>query len=287
MLEENTGLVRRARQESSTTAANSEKRADTMKLNVGALIPTVISVLLLSCSYAVAEPPPTYEAAKELLADVHEKIGHLRTFYCDCPYVRRGDSNGDVDRGACGFKARTDEQNKGDIEWEHVAPASWFGDRLPCWTKGHRLCKRRDGTPYKGRPCCEKPRVDEAFVERHNDPHNLFPAVMEVNNHRRNHPFGTVAGEPRAYGACDFEVDGRLKLAEPAKCVRGEIARALLYMMERYEFDVKMSREELTRWNEGDPPEAWECDRARLIQASTGLANEFVKCSEKGERTAP
>ncbi len=126
--------------------------------------------------------------------------------------------------------------------------------------------------------------VDPAFRAAHNDPHNLFPAGGEVNGDRSAHAYGTVAGEPRAYGACDFEVapgtasgaGGRPSAAEPAARVRGEIARTMLYMADRYGADVRMPREALRAWDRADPPEAWEIARARRIEAATGLRNRFV-----------
>ena len=56
-------------------------------------------------------------------------------------------------------------------------------------------------------------------------------------------------------GGCDFEVGGRRKTAEPARRVWGEIARAMLYMTERYGVDMKAQIQELIRWHEEDPPD--------------------------------
>ena len=97
-------------------------------------------------------------------------------------------------------------------------------------------------------------------------------------------PSATVAGEPRAYGACDFEVGpgtgpgagvGR-RVAEPANRVRGELARAMLYMAERYGVDVRMTPAALRAWHRADPPDAWELERARRIAAATGLRNPWI-----------
>ena len=57
---------------------------------------------------------------------------------------------------------------------------------------------------------------------------------------------------------CDFEVGGRPKVAEPGEGVRGELARAMLYMEERYGVDVRMPREALLEWHENDLPREWE-----------------------------
>ena len=105
---------------------------------------------------------------------------------------------------------------------------------------------------------------------------NLFPASGEINIDRLHHPYGTVPGEDRLYGACDFEVGGSPKVAEPAKCVRGELARAMLYMIDRHGVTIKeMTRDELLAWHRADPPEDWERRRANRIEARPGLRNRY------------
>ena len=235
------------------------------------------SALFLVATSALAQSPERFAGAKKLLAGIHEEIGHLETVYCGCPYVRKGRSGGDIDREACGLEARKNEKRSDRVEWEHVVPASWFGADRVCWKQGNSLCVKKDGKTFKGRKCCLKPGVDPDFVAAHNDPHNLFPAGGEVNGDRLNHPYGTVHDEPRDYGACDFEVGGRPKVAEPSDSVRGELARAMLYMADRYGADVRMVREELLAWHESDPPSEWELARARSIASKTGLANPHLQ----------
>lgn len=86
-----------------------------------------------------------------------------------------------------------------------------------------------------------------------------------------------MQSEPRAYGTCDFELGGIPKVAEPAADVRGELARAMLYMTERYGADVRMTRDELLVWHRADPPDAWEIERARRIEAAIGLRNSYIE----------
>ena len=236
----------------------------------------VLAALLSSPSTASAQSPETFAEAKRLLAGIHEDIGHLRTLYCGCPYVRKGRSGGDIDREACGLEARSNEQRSDRVEWEHVVPASWFGRERACWTQGHELCVKSDGTPFKGRQCCTKRGVDPAFMAAYTNPHNLFPAGGEVNGDRSAHPFGTVEGEPREYGTCDFEVGGWPKMAEPTESVRGEIARAMLYMADRYGVDVRMGRGELLNWHQSDPVAVWERERESRIEARTGIRNSYI-----------
>ena len=234
------------------------------------------AALFLLAAPVFGQSPERFAAAKKLLAGIHQEIGHLETLYCGCPYVRKGRSGGDIDRETCGLEARKNDKRSDRVEWEHVVPASWFGSARACWQTGHVLCVKKNGKSFKGRECCLEPGVDPEFVAAHNDPHNLFPAGGEVNGDRLNHPYGTVDGEARAYGTCDFEVGGSPKVAEPAESVRGELARAMLYMTDRYQVDVRVKREELMEWHEVDPPDNWETERARRIDAATGLKNPFI-----------
>ncbi len=233
-------------------------------------------VLLLMSSAMAHEPPATFSAAKKFLADLHEEIGHLKTIYCGCPYTRTTASGGDVDRDACGLKARSNETRSDRVEWEHVVPASWFGQTRACW-KLKEKAYPAECTSLSGRKCCEK--VNDSFDLAHNDPNNLFPSSGEVNADRSNHPYGDVPGEDREYGRCDFEM-GKVadrKVAEPGKGkLRGPLARAMLYMAQVYGVDVKLSLETVWQWHQDNPPESWEIRRAALIAERTGLRNEWV-----------
>ena len=240
----------------------------------------VAAALLMSSAPAMGQSPETFGAAKKLLSDIHDDIGHLETLYCGCPYTRKGRSGGDIDRDACGLETRKNDERSDRVEWEHVVPASWLGRGRACWSEGHELCVKSDGTPFKGRECCTKRGVDPAFMAAHNDPYNLFPAGGEVNGDRSAYPYGTVEGELREYGSCDFEVGGEPKVVEPADNVRGEIARAMRYMADRYAADVGMAHDDLLKWHEADPPAGWERDRAKRIRAETGLENPYIEVGE-------
>ena len=238
-----------------------------------------VITLCVLCAYtagAPAQPPETFGAAKKLAADIHEAIGHQITVYCGCPYDRKGRSGGDLDRDACAMKARKNEKRSDRLEWEHVVPASWIGEKHSCWSVGHDLCVKSDGTRFKGRKCCTKRGVDPDFLEAHNDLHNLLPSGGELNGDRLNHPFGEVTGEPRAYGECDFEVAAAPKVAEPAETVRGEIARAMLYMAEQYGVNVRMPDDVLLEWHKGDAVEPWERERAKRIERATARTNRYI-----------
>lgn len=222
-------------------------------------------------------PSRSFYKAKRLVAGIHEEIGYQRTLYCGCPYERKGKSGGDLDRETCGLKARRNDERSDRLEWEHVVTAKQGSKGRACWIEGHPSCVKKNGKRFKGRPCCLKRGVDEAFRVFHNDPHNLFPTGGEINGDRWRWPFGEVRGEVREYGDCDFEVGGKPKRAEVAATARGEVARAILYVKERYGIASNLSQEELERWDRSDPPQAWECRRAALIRERTGMNQPFVE----------
>ena len=239
----------------------------------------MVAVLFVFAASVHAEPPKSDDAAKRLLSDIHEEIGHLVTLYCGCPYERARNTSGDINSEPCGHETRTDKTRSGKVEWEHVTPAAWFGAHRSCW-KGDDQCVRQGGKdkgkPYGSRECCKKSGVDPEFRLAYADPHNLFPADGELNNDRKDYSYGTVAGETRHYGACDFEVAGSSKIVEPDERVRGELARAMLYMADKHGARLRMPHYKLLRWHEADPPEEWERRRAHYIEAKTGLRNPYI-----------
>ena len=235
----------------------------------------LIVLTLINGMPASADPLSSFQKSKNFLADLHEEIGHLETIYCGCPYARTTSSGGDVDREACGLKARSNETRSDRVEWEHVVPASWYGNTRACWILKDVAYSECAGK--NGRKCCEK--VNDEFRIAHNDPNNLYPSSGEVNGDRLNYPYGEVLGEPRSYGVCNFEVAtvSGTKVAEPPEgAVRGVLARSMLYMAEVYGADVRLPMETVWSWHTENPPSPWEIERARLIAERTGLRNRWV-----------
>ena len=194
----------------------------------------------------------SFSTAKKWLYD---KIyyDHRVTFYCGCRY----DTDRQVDLTSCGVIPRKNADRAKRVEAEHVFPAHQFGNFRECWRAPEKVC----GEKMSGRKCCEK--SDPVFVAAHNDLHNLFPAVGEVNGDRSNYNWGMIAGEKREYGQCNIEVDSSIRRAEPPEGVMGDIARTMFYMSDTYRFNLSRQDEQLyTAWSRMDPPDAWE-DRAQ------------------------
>ncbi|HHL18444.1 MAG TPA: endonuclease I [Thiothrix sp.] len=217
----------------------------------------------------IPKPIGSFGTAKKKLYNKIYK-GHQRTLYCDCKFT----TTGKVYLGSCGVDSRKNERRAKQLEAEHVFPAYHMGQNRACWTQ--KLCTNSKGEPFKGRKCCEK--QDKVFRVAHNDLHNLYPAVGEINGDRSNYKFGMIAGEKRAYGQCDFEVDKEAKRAEPPENVRGNIARTYFYMSKTYNMPIsKQQRQMFEAWNKSDPVDDWERERNQRIEKLQGNKNPYIK----------
>lgn len=211
----------------------------------------------------------SFSKAKKLLQR-QVYADHTITFYCDCPF--QGKKLMPCEK----YTAKRPGKRASRIEWEHVVPASHFGQSLPEWRNGHPDCVQRDGDHFKGRNCARKINLRFRYMEA--DMYNLVPAIGEINGLRSNYRYDMVAGEDREFGPCDFEIESRV--AEPPKRVWGDIARTYKYMEAAYPGQGVMSRanEKLYEaWDKQDPVDAWECERCKRIEAIQGNENPFVK----------
>lgn len=240
-------------------------------------------LLLFACLYSCtmhAEPPSrpfaSFDKAKRVARDAIY-AGHHSDFYCGCAFAaNKTASGGVIDPAACGYKSRKNKTRGKVLEWEHVVPAYFFGHTRACWSKGHKECVTSKGKAFKGRECCA--RVDKTFKRIEADLHNLTPAVGELNGDRSNLPYGLVADEPRAYGACNFEIGGKPRVTEPPDEVRGDAARIWFYMVETYAIKITAPQRKLfMEWASSDPVDEWERLRNKRIAAAQGNMNSHVK----------
>lgn len=208
-----------------------------------------------------ARHPRDFDEAKSILKKVYARGTEI---YCGCPYDLGQKDR--IDEAACGYKGHGNRSKR--IEWEHVVPASVFGQRFKEWKEGHPDCERR-GRKEKGRECARA--TSEVFARMEADLYNLLPSLGELNAARSNYPFGEVGGEPREFGRCDFEVEH--KVAEPRREIRGDLARIYFYMDARYPgFDIVTKKNDglLSAWDREDPMDEAERQRVRKIEEIQG-----------------
>lgn len=216
--------------------------------------------------------PSSFSTAKTLLYTKVYK-GHEKTFYCHCDFDPKARS---VNLQSCGVVPRKNSKRAQRIEAEHVFPAHQFGHFRRCWREPLNVCPQEGDKKISGRRCCEQ--TDVVFVSAHNDLHNLYPSVGEINGDRSNYNWGMVSGEKRQYGACNIEVDSEIRRAEPPEEVQGDIGRTMFYMSHTY--GIRLSRQDIqlyTAWSKQDPVDAWERERNRRIQQIQGNLNPFIE----------
>lgn len=149
--------------------------------------------------------------------------------------------------------------NRSGLNVEHVLPMAWVMNRFGC----------------QDRDSCR--RYHASFRQIEADLHNLYPARIKINQLRGSMPFGMVRGEARHFGRCDFEIDRRRRVVEPREAVRGDIARTLAYMHDRYGIRIHQRQKQLmVKWNRQDPPSAEEKNRNNIIERLQGNRNTFI-----------
>ena len=145
------------------------------------------------------------------------------------------------------------------INIEHVFPMGWVTKALNCGKRSH----------------CRK--VSPRFNQIEADMHNLYPAQAKINKARSSYAYKILPGEPRHFGRCDFEIDEQKRRAEPRPEVRGDIARAMLYMHTTYDLRLFSRQGKLLKgWHRQDPPDEEERRRNRIIERLRGNRNPFI-----------
>jgi|GEM_PF-505860 len=204
----------------------------------------------------------TYKFARRniLYKHIYREQKHQKTIYCNCSYSGRR-----ADLTTCGT---TLGRRGASVNVEHVVPASVLGRTSSYWRKGPGCRKKRS--------CARK--YDRQFAYMEGDLYNLYPSLKYINSVRSNLPLGEVAGEPRMYGQCDFESDGRV--AEPRAAIRGDLARVYFYMAWAYPNRFKIpsaQRKRYEKWSASDPVSFEECQRAKRIEKWQGNVNGILQ----------
>lgn len=209
------------------------------------------------------------QAQRILMKEIYR--GHQNTFYCGSRYTQ-----GRYLIHNNGYIPRRKSQRARRLEWQHIVPLDSFGYKFAEWRDGHPQCLDSRGSPFKGPNCAEKMNIQFRFMQC--DLYNLVPVIGEIRGLRANYGYGMVPGEKAEFGNCDIEIASNK--VEPPDAVRGDIARIYLYMDWAYPAFNLVSpadRKLFKVWKQQDPVDAWECERARRIEATQNNENPIVK----------
>lgn len=212
-----------------------------------------------------ASAPENFREAKEALRKF-VYFDQNKTLYCGCDITWKGSKGaGAVNLASCGYSVRKNPIRANRVEWEHVMSASTMakGRDLSCWKQG-------------GRKLCQS---DPLYLEMASNLHNLHPSNGEANADRSNFDFASWSSSVGSnYGQCDLKVDFKNRKVSPPEPSRGQIARAILYMSERYEIPLSTAMyNEMWHWHQTNQVSDWECLRDRRIAKIQGDHNPFVK----------
>jgi deoxyribonuclease-1 len=196
---------------------------------------------------------------------------HQTTFYCGSQYTQ-----GRYVIHNTGYIPKRKSRSARRLEWDHVVPLDSFGYKFSEWSDGHPDCLDARGRPFKGRNCAEK--VNRKFRLIQSDLYNLVPAIGEIRGLKSNRGFGMIPEEKQQFGDCDIEIS--FDKVEPPSEVRGDIARVYFYMDWAYPgYDIISNEDHklFKAWDEQDPVDPWECERAQRIEKIQKNENPFIK----------
>ena len=211
------------------------------------------------------------KARNVLMSKIFSQLEGAQTLYCSCPIVFENDRRYYPNLKKCGYEVRSPafKGKASRISIEHIVPAWEFGKQFSCWKQG-------------GRKKCSAD--DSFFKEMEGDLHNLYPSLAEVNKDRSNFRFSEWNAKPSTYGKCATVIDFKHKQVQPQIAARGIIARAYLYMQDRYKLKLAVQQQKLFEaWDKQYPPTALECERNLLILKVQGNQNPFVSRKCKGQ----
>ena len=217
------------------------------------------------CHGALAVKPDSFSKAKHVVYQIFST--NPKTLYCGC----RFDSKHQVDLNSCHMNSAIDKKRAHKVEIEHILAADMLGHNLNCWQ--NNICERH-GKPYKGRKCCEK--MDGKFRQIESELYNLWPAVGLVNIARSNYSYGVVDSDDKFYG-CDFKINKVTHEVEPSNKVKGIVARATLFMSDKYHIPLVENKRQLyLSWNKAFRPSIWEKEWALKVAKIEGYSNPYI-----------
>lgn len=220
--------------------------------------------------------PQNFDQAKKFMYTyVYLDGENHKTSYCGCDINHKsyGKWKGvKPDINSCGLKVRKEgnRYRAERIEAEHIVPASLIGLKNNCMLRNSKNSKKRD--------LCD--RTDKEFSVPYTDLHNLTPITGEVNVDRSNFPFREVPNSNTvgSYGQCDFAVNFKERISMPPQRAKGQVARAYLYMSDRYRIQLsKSDRATYMKWHKENPPSAWDIEKNKRVKQIQGNSNPYIQ----------
>lgn len=221
---------------------------------------------LLVNSLGWAQPPSNFSQAKRIASSIFST--NRVTLYCQCPY----DNYKRIDLKSCNMKEAKTKRRANRLEWEHMMPVANYIKHFECGRE--KLCVKKNGKRFGGRKCCEK--IDKRFKQTEAELYNLWPAVGLVNGIRSNMNYAAIGNKKGIFG-CNFKVDKQRRKVEPPNHAKGIVARASLFMSQKYHIRLsKQQRSLFNAWDKAYPPSSQELEWAKQVAQIEGYSNPYI-----------
>lgn len=190
---------------------------------------------------------------------------HRYTFFCDQSF----DGNGEASIQHC----KNCPFIKNRIVWMSIVPESALVKNKMCYLE--KLCVNNSGVRFKGVRCCLE--IDEQYKRISRDLYNYVPELNFFKKQRSHYHFGFISDKERTRQDCQFYIDKKNKIVEPAPHLRGMIARTYLYMRDTYQLPLTSDELRLYHsWHHQYPITEWERERSDKIKAIQGKGNHYI-----------
>jgi len=148
----------------------------------------------------------------------------------------------------------------------HIYSTSWIREHLRCGTS--KQCREES----------------EEYQRITADLHNIVPADTRIDLERSTAIFEDL---PESVAAGECGLKRSFQIIEPPHDIKGDIARAILYMVQTYNLPLKGNLYDYQRWNKIDPPSSQEIERNRKIQELQGNSNPYIDNPEAIDALSP
>lgn len=199
-----------------------------------------VNVLIFSLSLSLVPPLVTGQNTRFSDPDTVARDQFWGTLYQD---------------GGTSFFCETPFSKKGFTMTEgHIYPLAAVRSALGCGTSSQ--CNR-----------------DDRYRQIASDLHNMVPVTSRIEMRRRNARY-----EQLGAGAREDECGNResAQFFEPPGKVKGDVARAVAYMVDTYDLPWVGASSVFKNWNRIDPPDDSELTRHRQVSELQGNENPFI-----------
>jgi deoxyribonuclease-1 len=125
-------------------------------------------------------------------------------------------------------------------------------------------------------------RNNPQFTDIYQDRHALFPVTRLAELDRRRTLFGDLPDTTNKNAHCGYKQS--FQVFEPPVNAKGDVARAMLYLHERYELPLLGTLEMYQRWSREDPVTDEERQRNNVIEKLQGNRNPFIDNPAQAQR---